>query len=371
MPKRGENIYRRKDGRWEGRIRQPEALPAGGNKYRSVYGKTYSEVKRKMEEAKREPGHTRTCQITLEEAVEIWYADKKDDWKESTYALYRQIVEKDILPRLGGISLEKIDRLVMNDFAEGIQTEHSGRKLSKAHLSYICGMVLRIMSHARKKLELPLEIPENPVDMERKPRMTLPEERELSRLEAYLLQNLPDDVCLGILVALHTGLRIGELCALTWENIDLEAGILHVRNNIQRVKDYGEPGNRTRLLVSSPKTVCSVRDIPIPPVLASVLQSCRKEPGQPLMKGVRGIWLDPRTLQYRFRRILELCDIPYFKFHTLRHIFATRCIEKGFDSESLSEILGHSSIQITLNLYVHSTLQQKRRLMNLMEMYSR
>lgn len=370
MPKRGENIYKRKDGRWEGRIKQ-DAVWADAKKYRSVYGKTYGEVKRKLEEARKETTYIKGhCNMSMEEAVNIWYADKRDGWKESTYAAYRRINEKYVLPRLGNKPLCKIDNWAMSSFAAEIQKKNPEDKLSRAHLSYICNVVLRIMSHIKKKTGISLEIPANPIGMERRPGITLPKEEDLSRLEDHLLKNIGDDTCLGILVALHMGLRLGELCALKWENIDLETGILHIRNNVQRIRDYEEQGNKTKLLLSTPKTACSVRDIPIPPALSDVLRSCRKEPSSPLIKSVKGAWIDPRTLQYRFRHILELCDIQYFKFHTLRHAFATRCIEKGFDSKSLSEILGHSSIQITLNLYVHSTMQQKRRLMNLMGAYS-
>lgn len=368
MPKRGENIYKRKDGRWEGRIKQNAVCPSG-KKYRSVYGKTYGEVKKKLEEARKEVSYLKgSCNMSMEEAVNIWYADKMDNWKESTYAAYRRINEKYVLPCLGNKPLCKIDNVMMSNFAAGIQAKNSEYKISRAHLFYICNVVLRIMSHIKKKTNITLEIPYNPIYLEKRPGIALPEEENLSRLEDYLLKNISADTCLGILVALHMGLRLGELCALKWENIDLEARILHIRNNVQRVMDYEE--NRTKLLLSSPKTACSVRDIPIPPALFSVLRSCRKNPELPLIKGVRGEWMDPRTLQYRFRRILKLCDIEYFNFHTLRHAFATRCIEKGFDSKSLSEILGHSNIQITLNLYVHSTMQQKRRLMNLMGAYS-
>lgn len=370
MPKRGENIYKRKDGRWEGRIKQTAVL-ADGKKYRSVYGKTYGEVRKKLEEARREASYIKVrCNMSMEEAVTIWYADKRDGWKEGTYAVYRRINEKYILPRLGNKPLCKIDNLVMSNFAAEIQAENAEYKISRAHLFYICNVVLRVMSHIKKKTGIVLEIPFNPIAMEKRPGIKLPEEADLSKLEEYLLKNLDDDTCLGILVTLHMGLRLGELCALKWENIDLEAGILHIRNNVQRVRDYGEQENRTKLLLSSPKTANSVRDIPIPPALSGVLRSCQKKPSAPLVEGAKGNWMDPRTLQYRFRRILELCDIEYFKFHTLRHAFATRCIEKGFDSKSLSEILGHSNIQITLNLYVHSTMQQKRRLMNLMGAYS-
>lgn len=371
MPKRGENIYKRRDGRWEGRIKSSDYL-GGGKKYRSVYGRTYGEVKRKLDEAKQEICFTGDrCTIRMEEAVNIWYADKRGDWKESTYAAYRQVVEKYILPGLGKLPIYKINNQTMGQFVLEIRKQNKECGVSSVYLSYICGIVQRIMSHIQKKTGERLDIPVNPVSVEKRQKMILPETTELSIMEAYLLENLENDTCLGILTALHTGLRIGELCALTWNEINLEVGIIHVKNNIQRVRDYDSSKNKTKLLLMSPKTSCSIRDIPIPPVLLDVLSAHKKDAFAKLVSGTNGGWMDPRTLQYRFRKILEVCGVHYFKFHMLRHAFATRCVEKGFDSKSLSEILGHSSIQITLNLYVHSTLQQKKRLMNLMDSYSK
>lgn len=370
MPKRGENIYKRRDGRWEGRIKYSAYL-SDGRKYQSVYGKTYGEVKRKLDEAKQEKCFAGgLCTIRMEEAVNIWYADKRGDWKESTYAAYRQIVEKYISPALGEQPLYKINNQVMAEFAAKIRRQNKEQRLSGVYLFYICGVVQRVMIHIQKKTGEKLEIPANPVNVEKRPKMMLPGIRELSVLEDYLLKNTEDNTCLGILTALHTGLRIGELCALTWRDIDLEAGILHVRSNIQRVHDYDSPEKKTKLVVMTPKTSCSVRDIPIPPVLLDVLSACKKDSSHKFVSSVRGDWMDPRTLQYRFQKILEKCGIDHFKFHMLRHAFATRCMEKGFDSKSLSEILGHSNIQITLNLYVHSTLQHKRCLMDLVDSYS-
>ncbi len=369
MPRRGENIYKRKDGRWEGRI--AAACLSGKRKYRSVYGKTYGEVKKKMEEVRWEKGGgSGSCRIRMEEAVGIWYADKKEGWKESTYAAYRQIIEKYILPELGDKQLCQIDARVLHHFISEIRTKSRKKKLSGRYQFYICGVVLRIMSHIRKKTGLALDIPENPIGTGYQPPALPPDDVSLSKLENYLLKNIADDTCLGILTALHSGLRIGELCALTWEDIDLEKEILHIRNNVQRVRDYDGQKNKTKLLISNPKTACSVRDIPIPPALSGLLKNYRRQSTMPLVSGARGKWMDPRTLQYRFGRILEECGLGHFKFHMLRHAFATRCMEKGFDSKSLSEILGHSSIQITLNLYVHSTMQQKRRLMDRIETYT-
>lgn len=370
MPKRGENIYKRKDGRWEGRIKGAEYL-TGKQKYRSVYGKTYGEVKRKLEKAKQEVCSADSrCSMKMKEAVEIWYADKKEYWKESTYASYRQVIDRYVLPCLGDKPLYEITGQTMTDFISDIQTKSQSNCLSGKYLFHICNIILRIMSHIRKKTGTFLEIPDNPVVLAPKSRIILPGDSELARLEAYLLQNAADDVCLGILTVLYSGLRIGELCALTWEDIDLKNGIIHIRKNIQRVRNYDGQKNKTELLLSSPKTACSIRDIPISPALARILRTRAKSPSTPLVGGIRKERMDPRTLQYRFQKILEDCGIRHFKFHMLRHAFATRCIEKGFDSKSLSEILGHSNIQITLNLYVHSTMRQKKHLMEMIGTYA-
>lgn len=370
MPKRGENIYKRKDGRWEGRIRVSSCSSAG-RKYQSVYGKTYGEVRWKLNTAKRECFQAgERCSMVMEDAVHVWYADKKGYWKASTYAMYRQTVEKYVLPCLGRVPLYKINNRAMETLLKFIQEINYPNELSNIYQSHICSLVLRIMTYIKKKTGTALEIPINPVTPEKKLKIMPPKDSELSRLEEYLFKNMDDDTCLGVLTALHTGLRIGELCALTWGDFDLETGILHVRNTVQRVRDYSNQKGKTKLIFSKPKTACSVRDIPIPPALLNTLKSYKKQPSEPLMSGARSAWMEPRTLQYRFSRILQKCGIEHFRFHMLRHAFATRCIEKGFDSKSLSEILGHSNIQITLNLYVHSTLRQKQYLMSLLDTYS-
>lgn len=370
MPKRGENIYKRKDGRWEGRIKKIICLP-GERKYKSVYGRSYHEVKAKMETAKRELEESESkCTVRMDEAVNIWLNDKSCNWKETTYAAYKQITCKYIVPYLGSMPLNKIDSRIMETFVSEIQRKGRNNKLSKNYLTYICGLVQGIMIYMRKKNDLNLVIPNIPVSKERRTKVIPPSNAALSKLEDYLIRNTEDDTCLGILIALHTGIRIGELCALSWKEIDFEEGVIHVRKNIQRVKSFDGQKDKTKLVLLSPKTADSVRDIPIPPMLFNILQIHKKQVLIPIISGVKTMWLEPRTLQYRFKKILEKCDLEYFNFHMLRHAFATRCIEKGFDIKSLSEILGHSNIQITLNLYVHSSLKQKKQLMNMLGSYA-
>ncbi len=133
---------------------------------------------------------------------------------------------------------------------------------------------------------------------------------------------------------------------------------------MQRIKEFGQEGMGTSIKIQAPKTATSLRRIPIPDTLFSLLKENRQPPAHYLIAGRQHAFAETRTVQYRFASILKKCGIAHFKFHMLRHYFASLCIRRGFDVKSLSEILGHSNVQITLNLYVHSTMQQKRVLMN-------
>ncbi len=358
MPRRGENIYKRKDGRWEGRV---SAGPCGERK--SFYGKSYKEVKGKMEDYKKRPPVTTSCSYNMKMACEIWMNEKRTCWKPTTCETYRQVLDKYIIPGLGNLKINEINDQIMENFKKGL----SGNKeteLSNNYQFYICALVSRIMVYMKKKHDCQIRIPNLPVLKNKLKKVTPPGEWALSSLEQYIWENKEEDTCLGIALAIYTGMRIGELCALKWEDINREEGVIYVRRNMQRVRTLGGEKNKTEMIALPPKTADSSRMIPIPPVLSAFLDEKWKESDGFVIKGVKNPWMDPRTLQYRFKRILAKCDIEYFNFHMLRHAFATRCVSMGFDTKSLSEILGHSSVQITLSLYIHPTMQQKKRLMD-------
>ena len=183
---------------------------------------------------------------------------------------------------------------------------------------------------------------------------------EQKRLETHLISEIAPTQ-LGILISLHTGLRIGEICALAWEDIDIENQIIHVRHTVARIKstDFSE-GNSSKLIIDAPKTKASNRDIPIPSVLLPILKSnCTAVSSKYVVSDTKD-FVSPRTYEYRYHRLLEKCGIESVNYHVLRHTFATRCIEAGVDVKSLSEILGHSNVSITLNTYVHSSMEMKR-----------
>lgn len=366
MSRRGINIYKRKDGRWEGRIKK--ASKDGVRKYRSVYGKTYAEVKKRMEAAKADENlHRVPKKYTVQEAVVLWLKEREPYWKQTTYSTYRNMVNKYILPKLGKVHINCMDERKMEMFLTEIRKE---KRLSAGYLRNICAIIIRAMKYMKKRYHYEIRIPDHILPLDRHRERMLPGETELAVLETHLLQQAKegDSTCLGILIALYTGLRIGETCALTWEDINLKEGIIYIRKNLQRVKTQDGQKNNTEILLQTPKTSTSQRMIPIPPVLLNLLKTKEKTDNSYVIRGKKKSWAEPRTLQYRFAKILNQCGLETFNFHMLRHAFATRCIEGGFDIKSLSEILGHSSIQVTLNLYVHSSMQRKKQLMDQFEL---
>ena len=167
---------------------------------------------------------------------------------------------------------------------------------------------------------------------------------------------------------LVTGMRIGEICALRWENIDLEKRVLTVRHTIQRIQCF-EGDRKTKVIIAEPKSQSSRREIPIPDCIMPMLKELKgKNSAFVLTETEKPI--EPRTMQYRFKRILENAGVGYYNFHVLRHSMASSAVELGFDVKTLSEILGHSSVQVTLDRYIHTSMEHKRNCMNLMTIAS-
>ena len=198
------------------------------------------------------------------------------------------------------------------------------------------------------------------------PRHTKPDVAVLSKNEQMkliqYLARVPSLTSLAILLSLCTGLRIGELCALQWKDIDLEKRILTVNKTIQRVQ-VNESTARTKLVITSPKSASSIREIPIPECLIEQLKQFEDNADSYILSGTLKP-VEPRTLQYRFAKILDNANLPSVHFHSLRHAFATNCVAAGFDVKTLSEILGHSSVELTLNRYVHSSMDRKKSFMD-------
>lgn len=365
MSKRGENIHKRKDGRWEARYRKGRNY-AGNIIYGSVYGKTYREAKEKLMAISATPEDTIkpiNQEHNFKEILCLWMENNRIRHKGATIKKYQYLIDRHILPDLGNLKLSQITSTVINSF---LTRKMENGKLDKSgglSASYVRSIMLIINAAlkfaADEEMCQPLKSPVyKPVSQNNE--ITVLQIDEQKRLETHLISEIAPTQ-LGILISLHTGLRIGEICALAWEDVDIENQIIHVRHTVARIKstDFSE-GNSSKLIIDAPKTKASNRDIPIPSVLLPILKSnCTAASSKYVVSDTKD-FVSPRTYEYRYHRLLEKCGIESVNYHVLRHTFATRCIEAGVDVKSLSEILGHSNVSITLNTYVHSSMEMKR-----------
>lgn len=360
MPRKGENIFKRKDGRWEARYKKGYEV-TGKITYGFCYGKSYREAKEKVVNARillqtqnkksneREP---RRFAYYCDE----WLSVRKAEAKESTYVKYSTTLERHIKPKLGEFLPTAFDSGKIEDFKRELLDKEG---LSPKTVKDILLVLRSVMSYMAQQLPGSFTMP-----VFHFPKADPQERRVLStveqqRLTTYLLSEL-DDCRFGVLLALQTGLRLGELCALRWENISVHSRTIKVCETIQRLKNTDrDAGAKTKLQVGNPKTSSSYRIIPMSDSVAELCgKITRKEPTAYIMTGTEKP-MDPRTLQYRLDKYTRECGLDGVHFHTLRHSFATRCIEADIELKSLSEILGHANTSVTLNQYVHSSLDLK------------
>lgn len=352
MARRGENIYKRGDGRWEGRYIRGRT-PEGRAQYGYVYAATYSACREKRRQCLRElpreitPGNN----MTLPEAVDLFFAERERKLKESTVSRYRYVVRQYIQPQLGAAPLYTLTEERVAAFYQRLQ----GQSLSPKSARDVGVLLRAILRMAAKRgcfcTGLNAELPAY-----RKRQVEIFTEPEILRL-AHHIVNKPDLTGLGVLLTLNSGLRLGELCALRWSDIDLHAGFLRVEREVQRIYEKG----CTRLIVQPPKSESSLRRIPLPTDILSLLAAHRPEnAGSFCLLTSSGDPLEPRTMQNRYRSLLKRAGVPYRNFHALRHTYATRCIEQNVDVKSVSEMLGHSDVRITLQTYVHVSLRHKQ-----------
>ena len=168
----------------------------------------------------------------------------------------------------------------------------------------------------------------------------------------------------GVLLSLYTGIRIGELCALQWEDFCISQSTLRIRKTMQCIQDLGNGSiSKTKIVITEPKSQCSVRDIPLPSFIIDIAIPFISNSKSYILTG-NDRYIEPRTMQNRFKRYVKESGIDDANFHALRHTFATRCVEVGFEIKSLSEVLGHANVNITLNRYVHSSFELKHSNMN-------
>lgn len=348
------NIYLRKDGRYEARVSFGKT-GSGKRIYRSVYGKTPEEVETKLSSLdKREYAVT---EMTVRELTGEYLSAIKPQLKESTLANYRMKAEKHIIPAFG----DKCCCLLTADDVYAFVGKKRESGLSARYIADIVVLLRSIYRFAARTQNI-----RNPLEGFKMPKTAKTDVAVLSKHDQQRLVALAtaenDIKHFGAVLSLFTGMRIGELCALKWGNLDLDSRTIHVRRTLQRIQT-GNSANKTKIVITEPKSASSVRDIPIPDCLLPQLVQHRRADDMYVLSGKRKP-LECRTLQYRFAALLKNGKMPSVHFHSLRHAFATNCIALGFDVKALSEILGHSSVEITLNRYVHPSIDRKREYMS-------
>lgn len=363
----GENIYKRKDGRWEARYRKARNSQ-GKIIYGFCYGKTYSEAKSKLEQARIEinkiPKPTPIDVPPFKRICDEWLHSNRLRLKPSSYAKYLTSVDKHIVPALGELQLSQLSTDVISKFGFDLLTVCG---LAPKTVQDILVLVHAILGYGSKQYPGVLSNVEvlYPPKVTREMRVLSQNEQKV--LTSYLLEDL-SPCKFGVLLALWTGLRIGEVCALRWNRIDLQEQIIKIDATIQRVRsdDPMVPG-KTRILVDSPKTASSVREIPINKQTIALCRRMYPRDDEAYVLTGSPKPMEPRLLQYYFQQYVRDCNLEGVTFHTLRHTFATRCVEVDFEIKSLSEILGHANTSITLNRYVHCSLELKRANMKKLE----
>ncbi len=295
-------------------------------------------------------------QKTISEIIDLWKVDKKQYVKKSSYSAYILLIENHLLPAFGNRhNIEEVDvqSFVFQKLAKGLS-----QKTIKDIL-IVLKMVLKFGAKNKLFNYTPFEV-QYPTEREKQSIEVLSKANQ-KRIMNYVQENFTFRN-LGVYICLSTGIRIGEICALTWNDIDTENGIISVRKTIQRIYIIENGTRHTELLLDTPKTKNSIRDIPMSKDLLKILK--------PLKKILNDNFFvltndnkptEPRTYRNYYKRMLEALEIPELKFHGLRHSFATRCIESNCDYKTVSVILGHSNITTTLNLYVHPNLEQKKK----------
>ena len=286
----------------------------------------------------------------------MWMDEIRPQVKPSTYSRYEAILRLHILPQLGQTRAQLITERQIAAF-----TDEKMQALSVKSVSDVLSVLRSALKFGEQKGLLTTPPPDITAPRPRQQEMRVLNRREQRKLEEALPTDTREGV--GILLCLYTGLRLGEACALTWADVDLTEGVLTVRQTIQRLPQDGGQG-KTALCVGPPKTRCSFRRIPLQPFLVKLLRPFQGRAREFVLSDCPDRPMQPRTFQNIFKRYLHRAGIADANFHALRHTFATRCVESGFDPKSLSELLGHAGVGITLNRYVHASLDWKRKQMN-------
>lgn len=295
-------------------------------------------------------------QKQLSEMIDLWKADKKNYVKKSTFSAYVLLIENHLLPTFGDkyeVPETDVQQFVLQKLASGLS-----QKTIKDIL-IVLKMVLKFSAKNKWLTYEPFEI-QYPTIRENQHIEVLSRTHQ-KKIMSYIQEHFTFRN-LGILICLSSGMRIGEICALTWEDIDTDNGIINVNRTIQRIYVIEDGNRKTELILDTPKTKNSIREIPMNKDLIRLIKPIKKIVNPSFFVLTNDAKpTEPRTYRSFYKGLMCHLEIPELKFHGLRHSFATRCIESNCDYKTVSVLLGHSNISTTLNLYVHPNMEQKKK----------
>lgn len=293
---------------------------------------------------------------TINQITEEWKEEKKKYVKKSTYAAYQLLIQNHIKPYFGDlyeVNEEKVQQFVFDKLDAGLSEK------TIRDIIIVLKMILKfgIKNGYLEYIQIDAKFPSK----QEKKDLNVLSKADQKKFMEHLRNNFTFKN-LGIFICLSTGMRIGEICGLRWCDVDTVEGVIKVRHTLQRIYIIEGETRHTELLLDTPKTANSVRDIPMSSELLKMLKSLNKvvnENYYVISNDIKPI--EPRTYRNYYKKLCKQLDIPELKFHGLRHSFATRCIESKVDYKTVSVLLGHSNISTTLNLYVHPNKEQKKK----------
>lgn len=293
---------------------------------------------------------------TINQITEEWKEEMKKYVKKSTYAAYQLLIQNHIKPYFGDlyeVNEEKVQQFVFDKLDAGLSEKTIRDIIIVLKMILKFGIKNGYLEYAQIDAKFPSKQEKKDLDVLSK--------ADQKKFMEHLRNNFTFKN-LGIFICLSTGMRIGEICGLRWCDVDTVEGVIKVRHTLQRIYIIEGETRHTELLLDTPKTANSVRDIPMSSELLKMLKSLNKvvnENYYVISNDIKPI--EPRTYRNYYKKLCKQLDIPELKFHGLRHSFATRCIESKADYKTVSVLLGHSNISTTLNLYVHPNKEQKKK----------
>lgn len=358
MSRRGENIFKRKDGRWEGRY-MVGRKDNGKIKYGSVYASSYAECSEKLKKALSAKSVSKV-NVTVDQLFEAWLLNRKNSIKQSTYVAYKTRYDSYIAKKIGCKRLSEVTAVMLDQLLDELLTNggENAQGLSAETVQAVIIMLRSMFEFAEEEYEL-----RSPANRLHPPKCVHKDievftDSEIRRIkESTVVGNSMD---IGIALSLFTGIRIGELCALKWADIDIKSGLISVNKTLTRIRNPNGKTPKTIVVITEPKSNKSIRQLVIPPFMLPMLRQMKCQSDFYLLTGTAK-YTEPRAYMNHYKAVLKRISVPYKNFHVLRHTFATSCIRQGIDVKTVSELLGHSSVKITLEKYVHSNIDVKRK----------